>query len=177
MGRWLSVRRSYPLALYTHCAIYGLSLALSKAYTVPIVRNSLVAVRIDRLRKSFRPAKQFAGWNCYSTSAGERDVHHKTQTSETASLDWAMWVLVGTSWAISSHCGLPETHAGWWLCISTSWNAALLLNSLRTCANIITRVMILAHVPRQFSSVYFHWQTHSSDWVDCCSEPDTAVLL
>ena len=38
------IRRSYPLALYTHCASHCLNLALGKACTVPIIRNSLGAV-------------------------------------------------------------------------------------------------------------------------------------
>ena len=34
-------KKSYPLALYTHCANHCLNLALNKACTLPINRNSL----------------------------------------------------------------------------------------------------------------------------------------
>ena len=34
------IRKSYPLALYTHCANHCLSLALNNTYTVPIIRHS-----------------------------------------------------------------------------------------------------------------------------------------
>ena len=35
------IRKFYPLALYTHCANHCLNLALNKACTLPIIRNSL----------------------------------------------------------------------------------------------------------------------------------------
>ena len=35
------VEKSYPLALCTHCANHCLNLALNKACTLPIIRNSL----------------------------------------------------------------------------------------------------------------------------------------
>ena len=38
------IRKSYSLALYTHCTNHYLNLALSKVYTLPIIRNSLGAM-------------------------------------------------------------------------------------------------------------------------------------
>ena len=38
------IRKSYPLALYTHCANHCLNLSLNKACTVPIIRNSLSVI-------------------------------------------------------------------------------------------------------------------------------------
>ena len=38
------IRKSYPLALYTYCANHCLNLALNKACTVPIIRNSLSVI-------------------------------------------------------------------------------------------------------------------------------------
>ena len=53
------IRKSYPLALYTHCANHCLNLSLSKACILPIIRNSLGAIT-----ESFYTAQSLArGYN------------------------------------------------------------------------------------------------------------------
>lgn len=51
-----AIQEQYPMALYVHCSAHSLNLALSKACTVPVIRNSLGTV--NEIIKFFKSSAQ-----------------------------------------------------------------------------------------------------------------------
>ena len=60
--------------------------------------------------------------------------------------------------------------------LATSRNASLLLNSLRTCANIMA-LAILQHMSSLLLPLTIHLQSKSLDLVACCTKVDAIVAV
>ena len=173
------IRRSYPLALYTHCASHCLNLALSKACTVPTVRNSLGAVS-ELINFFSRSAKRSRLLEETINALQEENEMFVTKRRRLKHLCETRWIE-----RHESLLAVVELFPAIVRCLEdmqvdsnapTARNAAMLLNSFKTCS-IIIGLVVAQHISSILLPLTTLLQSKSIDLVDCCSEVGTMVSV
>ena len=173
------IRKSYPLALYTHCASHCLNLALGKACTVPIIRNSLGAV--TELVSFFSHSAQ----RCRLLEETVDTLHDEDTLSATRRKRLKH---LCETWWIERHeslLALIELFPAVLRCleamqmdgnVATARTAATMQHSLTSCANLMG-LTVAQHMSSLLLPVTTMLQTKSIDLISCCAEVDAVVTV
>ena len=173
------LRQSYPLALYTHCASHCLNLALGKACTVPIIRNTIGALT-ELLSFFSHSAKRSRLLEEAVEELQEDGVSPVSRRKRLSHLCETRWVE-----RHESLLALVELFPAVLRCLETmqvdgnaptARNASLLLHSLKTCANIVG-LAVAQHMSSLLLPLTTRLQTKSLDLIACCTEADAVVAI